>query len=117
MSYSGGGVTDGHQDTWSEGSHEKPLTLEGSGGKTDKTYTQTHTQVLCGESLIGSGMEEVFTQRNTMLEWGGGLPALSENGGECEVSNTRSVPHFKKLCAYRNLPPVLCAKESVLLLS
>ena len=42
---SGDGVTDGVQDTWSEGSHEKPLTLDkGSGGKTDKTYTHTHHQ-------------------------------------------------------------------------
>ena len=73
------GRTDGVRDTWSEDSHEKPVTPDKHREWRQHTHTQTHThthsQALCDKSqvnpLIGS------------REGGGGVgtKAYNEGGG------------------------------------
>lgn len=47
---SGGGVTDGIQDTWSEGSHEKALTPDSTGSEGTRQTLHTHTTNPCAHS-------------------------------------------------------------------
>lgn len=66
------GRTDGVQDTWSEDSHEKPVTPDKH--REWRQHTHTHSQALCDGSqvnpLIGSG------------EGGGGVGTKAYNEGE-----------------------------------